>query len=227
MQSKKEFYKLYFEQLARKGFEVKKSTSSDYVADIYRKGQLIAFYTKADAIKQNPFIEVKEKILNLLNETARVCALKAGICLEQPYTEENEKIENGSYKLTQYNGVILACKHHPLFEYVFSTFRLSPEDDKTPVQRQFYYSKEAALQDYAVRSGLVDEKNLFSETELKVLHTNLIAFVLGHNQEMDIENMEMVGKIIDKIEEFVPELHYEDVELDFEEEFQLGNEIGE
>ena len=225
MQSKKEFYKIYFEQLARKGFDVKKSTSSDYVADIYRKGQLIAFYTKTDTIKQNPFVQVKEKFLNLLNETARSCALKVGICLEQPYTEENEKLENGTYKLSEYNGVILACKHHPLFEYVFSTFRLSPEDNKSPIQRQFYYSKEAALQDYAVRSGLVDEKNLFTETELKVLHTNLVSLVVNNNAEMDVENMEAIGKLIDKIEEIVPELHYDDTELDFENEFEQGEEI--
>lgn len=37
MRSKTDFYRLFFEQLARKGFDVKRSQSSDYIADIYYK----------------------------------------------------------------------------------------------------------------------------------------------------------------------------------------------
>lgn len=37
--------------------------------------------------------------------------------------------------------------------------------------------------------------------------------------------MEAIGKLIDKIEEIVPELHYEDTELDFENQFEQGEEI--
>ena len=40
MRSKVDFYKQFFEQLARRGFEVKRSESSDYLADIYHKQQL-------------------------------------------------------------------------------------------------------------------------------------------------------------------------------------------
>ena len=35
MRSKTDFYRLFFEQLARRGFDVKRSQSSDYIADIY------------------------------------------------------------------------------------------------------------------------------------------------------------------------------------------------
>lgn len=71
MRSKIDFYKLFFEQLSRQGFEVKRSDSSDYLADIHYKGQLIAFYTKADTIEKNPFVTVKDKVLNLINDTAK------------------------------------------------------------------------------------------------------------------------------------------------------------
>lgn len=43
MRSKTDFYRLFFEQLARRGFDVKRSQSSDYIADIYFKNQLVAY----------------------------------------------------------------------------------------------------------------------------------------------------------------------------------------
>ena len=71
MRSKTDFYRLFFEQLARKGFDVKRSQSSDYIADIYYKNQLVAYFSKADTVIQNPFIAVKEKVMRLINDTAR------------------------------------------------------------------------------------------------------------------------------------------------------------
>ena len=115
MRSKTDFYRLFFEQLARKGFDVKRSQSSDYIADIYYKNQLVAYFSKADTVIQNPFIAVKEKVMRLINDTAQNTAVKAGICRDCPYTDANEKLPNGSYKLAEYNGVTLACKEHHLF----------------------------------------------------------------------------------------------------------------
>ncbi|MHB8125380.1 MAG: hypothetical protein ACYDEJ_06990 [Desulfitobacteriaceae bacterium] len=226
MRSKIDFYKQFFEQLSRRGFEVKRSDSSDYLADIYYKKQLIAFYTKADTLEKNPFVAVKDRVLNLINDTARTTAVRAGICSERPYTDANEKLPNGSYKLAEYNGVVLACKFHHLFDYVFSTYRLGPENDQA-VQRQFFYNKEAATQDFAIRSGLVDEKALFSETELMVLHSNLVKLTLLDNNLAN-DDMISVGQMIDKIEDIVPELKGREYDFDFEGEFRqdMDAEIG-
>ena len=61
MKSKVEFYKAFFEELEKKGFGVAQPSSPDYVVDIQFKGKTIAFYTKADMIEKNPFVEVPEK----------------------------------------------------------------------------------------------------------------------------------------------------------------------
>ena len=127
MRSKTDFYRLFFEQLARRGFDVKRSQSSDYIADIYFKNQLVAYFSKADTVIQNPFVTVKDKLIRLINDTAQDTANKAGICRDCPYTDANEKLPNGSYKLAEYNGVTLACKEHHLFGYVFSTYRTAPD----------------------------------------------------------------------------------------------------
>ncbi len=217
MRSKVDFYKQFFEQLARRGFEVKRSESSDYLADIYHKQQLVAFYTKVDTIEKNPFVSVKDKVINLINDTAKETAMKAGICNECPYTEVSEKLPNGSYKLAEYNDVTLACKLHHLFGYVFSTYRTAPDSDQI-MQRQFFYNKEFAGQDFAKRSGLVDQKALFTETELKVLHSHLVKMnVLDNNVSND--DRFSVGRIIDKIEDIMPELKNGDYDFDFETEF--------
>lgn len=217
MRSKIDFYKQFFEQLARRGFQVRRSNSSDYLADIYYKKQLVAFYTKADTIEKNPFMAVRDKVINLINDTARATALKAGICSECPYTEANEKLPNGSYKLSEYNGVTLACKQHHLFGYVFSTYRTAPESGEI-MQRQFFYNREFAGQDFAKRSGLVDEKALFTETELKALHASLVKMNVLDNNVSNDERIS-VGRIIDKIEDIMPELKESDYDFNFEEEF--------
>lgn len=128
LRSKTDFYRLFFEQLARKGFDVKRSQSSDYIADIYYKNQLVAYFSKADTVIQNPFVAVKDKVMRLINDTAQNTAVKVGICRDCPYTDANEKLPNGSYKLAEYNGVTLACKEHHLFGYVFSTYRTAPAE---------------------------------------------------------------------------------------------------
>ena len=97
MRSKTDFYRLFFEQLARKGFDVKRSQSSDYIADIYYKNQLVAYFSKADTVIQNPFVAVKDKVMRLINDTAQNTAVKVGICRDCPYTDANEKLPNGSF----------------------------------------------------------------------------------------------------------------------------------
>lgn len=67
MRSKTDFYRLFFEQLARRGFDVKRSQSSDYIADIYFKNQLVAYFSKADTVIQNPFVTVKDKLMSCRN----------------------------------------------------------------------------------------------------------------------------------------------------------------
>lgn len=217
MRSKVDFYQALFEQLARRGYEVRRSDSSDYLADIYRKGQLVAFYTKDDHVKQNPFVEVRDKYITQINNIAQATAMRAGICTESPFTDKDEKLPDGSSKLAEYNGVTLACKEHHLFGFVFSTFRTAPDSGET-MQRQVFYNKEFAGQDFAKRSGLVDEKALFTETELRVLHSQLVQLnVLDNNVSND--DRIAVGRIIDKIEDIVPELAEHDTGFNFMDAF--------
>lgn len=218
MKSKNEFYKAFFEALNRLGYDIKKSTSPDYYADIYKDGQIVAFYLPNDTIEQNPFITVTDQTMDEIKDLARRTALRCGICTEKPYTEQNQKQPGGAYLLSQYGDVVLACKYHPLFDYVFRTYRLSPENSK-PMQVQHHYNKAAAMEEYAVRAGLIDARKLFSETELTLIHDQLVRFQISPNNDKTIEEFQTVCNAIDRIEEIVPELKEREITLDFEREF--------
>jgi len=222
MKNKSEFYAIYFATLEKQGFKLKRSESADYIADIYYKNQLVVFYTRKDVVEKNPFIDVKPNMIDKMNELARSCALKAGICMECPYDEEKTKLPDGSYQLSEYNNVLLTCKKHNLFGYVFATYRLSPEKQIT--QRQFFYDKEEALQNFATRSGIVDEKRLFTETELQIFHSNLIKMMITHDGEISKDSIRAVKTLVEKIEDIYPELGRKGNEFDFSKEFDHVNE---
>lgn len=217
MKSKQEFYRAFFAALTAQGIEVRRSTSADYLADLYQKDQLIAFFTRMDNIEKNPFVTVPDRLMSSIHDLARKTALQLGICTEKPYTDKTDKITNGVYKLCEHGDVILACKHHPLFEYVFSTYRLAP-DNQVPVQRQYFYNKEEAMENFAARSGLIDARKLFSESELVLIHDEMVKFLITPNDKT-IEQFEQVQLLIDRLEDLLPALKDRDIELNYNAEF--------
>ncbi|WP_420540415.1 hypothetical protein ACN92M_26585 (plasmid) [Paenibacillus polymyxa] len=92
MKSKAEHYKSLFAALTAQGIEVRRSTSADYMADLYQKNQLIAFYTRTDTLEKNPFFTVPDRLMSSIQDIARKTALHLGICTEKPYTDKTEKL---------------------------------------------------------------------------------------------------------------------------------------
>lgn len=215
MKSKTEFYKAFFETIEKKGFSIRPPSSPDYVADLYHRDKPIAFYGKQDAIIKNPFVEVDEKLIDRLQSLARTTAIGCGICSDKPYDDSlAAKEQGGVVKINEHNGVVLACKHHPIFDYVLSTYRKDAEHGNAAIQRQYFYNRDAAFENFALRSGLVDEKKLFSEMELKVLHAGLVKMRTVDN-DLDAEDLNSVAALIDRIEDIVPELSKKERAFDF------------
>ena len=224
MKSKTEFYKAFFEAIEKKGFSIRPPSSPDYVADLYYRDKPIAFYGKQDAIIKHPFVEVDEKLIDRLQSLARTTAIGCGICSDKPFDDSlAAKEQGGVVKINEQNGVVLACKHHPIFDYVLSTYRKDAEHGNVAIQRQYFYNKEAAFENFALRSGLVDEKKLFSETELKILHAGLVKMRTVDN-DLDAEDLNSVAALIDRIEDIVPELCKKERAFDFTKLFsQIEN----
>jgi len=217
LKSKIEFYQAFYERLAVQKIEARKSTSADYLVDLWHNGQNIAFFTKAEHIEKNPFIEVNGKIMDAVRETARSTALRCGICSDKPYDEnKNEKLANGSYKLAEFNGTVMACKYHHLFDYVFSTYKQTP-DNAQPIQRQYFYNKNDAMQDFAIRSGLVDERQFFSTDELTAIHLNLVKRRITPDNDMFHHEIQALDAIVEKIENIMPELADAEITVDLDQ----------
>ena len=194
------------------------------MADFYYRDKPIAFYGKQDAIIKNPFVEVDEKLIDRLQSLARTTAIGCGICSDKPFDDSlAAKEQGGVVKINEQNGVVLACKHHPIFDYVLSTYRKDAEHGNVAIQRQYFYNKEAAFENFALRSGLVDEKKLFSETDLKILHAGLVKMRTVDN-DLDAEDLNSVAALIDRIEDIVPELCKKERAFDFTKLFsQIEN----
>lgn len=214
MKSKVEFYKVFFEELEKKGFGVAEPSSPDYVVDIQFKGKTIAFYTKADLIEKNPFVEVPQKQMERLFSMARATANLCGICSDQPYEEEKvQKLKNGVVKVNEHNGVVLACRKHPLFDYVLSTYKQDAQNENRPIQRQYFYNREEAFESFVTRSGLIDARKLFTESQLQIIHAGLVK-MRTQDEGLSEEELKEAGELINQIEELVPQLHQEERKFD-------------
>lgn len=142
MKSKVEFYNAFFKTLNEKGYTVEEPSSPDYLVDIRHRGKVIVFYTRGDVIMKNPFEEVPDKLIERIEQLALATADVCGICSDQPYEEDKvEKLANGVVKINEHENVILACKHHPLFGYVLSTYLQDLENNNMPIQRQYFLTR--------------------------------------------------------------------------------------
>ena len=140
---------------------------------------------------------------------------------DKPYEDDKvTKDKNGATKINEHNGVVLACKHHPLLHYVLCTYRMDKENNDTPMQRQYFYNKEEAFENFATRSGLVDEKKMFSETDLKIIHAGLVK-MRTVDDDLTHDDIDSVQRLVDKIEDILPELYKKDKTFEFAKMFNF------
>ena len=80
-----------------------------------------------------------EKLIDRLQSIARTTAIGCGICSDKPFDDSlAAKEQGGVVKINEQNGVVLACKHHPIFDYVLSTYRKDAEHGDVAIQRQYF-----------------------------------------------------------------------------------------
>jgi hypothetical protein len=107
------------------------------------------------------------------------------------------------YKLLELGDTLLAGRCNPTTgEFQFVTWQ---QDEDGDVKWGNYFDNfENAKKDFASRSGLIDKSKQFSETEIKVIYQGLAQLV--KNGEITQEQNTAYGKVIEKIEDIVPEI---------------------
>lgn len=225
LKSKNEFYIAFYERLALQGFQAFVPYSKDNIADICENGGNIAYLTKADTIEANPYAEgVDPATIERIREIARETALTFGICTEKPYNEGiHKQLPDGSYRLAEFDNTVLACVHHPILGYVFSTFNQPPKAVQSD-ECQRFYDKANAMRDFAIKSGLVDGQRIFSDEEMATIHNGLLKMRIALDSDLSFDESVKIDAITHKIETVIPELGGYEVYAGLKNELSEGVE---
>ena len=127
-----------------------------------------------------------------------------------------EGLREGYKKLLEHNKIILAMKEMATIDgYEFVTWEYD-HDHRGVNLGHYHMDYEAAKEDFAERSGLVDRTKLFSETQMKLIYNGLVSLV-SLSEELDYDTEKEIARVLDQILLVVPEImrhqKLEDMEL--------------
>lgn len=133
---------------------------------------------------------------------------------------------DGDYRqLADFNGVVLAG-HHTKFGTEFITWDW--DNDRRSLSHGHYHTDyEAAKRDFAVRSGLVPESQLFKEEQLIEIY-RCCEDTLEDNYDLSYEQEQCIKGIHEQIKDIVPDIMEKIVEQDpntLEQGHQLSPEF--
>ncbi len=204
MKRKTDFYIALYEQLALQGFKVAADFDSEHIGEICFKGSCIAHLTRTDHIIPNPNAEIPPGAMEQLQNIARETAAGFTVCTKKPYDEiRNYKFSDGSYKLAEHNGMVLACGKHHLLGYLFYTFP-HPDEIGHPARRETFFSRSDAARDFAVRSGLINENEFFTAAELTTMYVNAVTVRIMPGNDLSAKETKALDSLIEKIEHLAP-----------------------
>jgi len=105
--------------------------------------------------------------------------------------------------ISEFGNHLLAAKQSKDNEIRFVTWQY--DYDRTGVTLGHYYETnyEGALKDFTVRSGLIDENQLFTEEEMAVLYASCV-FRGRHDDDLTFESEQELHTVIEKLEDNLP-----------------------
>ena len=111
---------------------------------------------------------------------------------------------SGNYRcLAEFNGVVLAAKYNEEYGFEFVTWGRT-YDGKSLRHGNYYTDYDAAKENFAVRSGLIDKSKLFDTEELESIR-KCVNFTARYNDDLNFDDSECLRKLNEKISENIPE----------------------
>jgi len=192
--------------IRERGYDLVENDIDGQVGEIHRDGESLCILFENGELSTNAYRE-----LSLLNRDVNEY-LKA---FENAESLEANGLIDGYKKLLEFNGYVFAMRETKYQEFEFVTWHYSPDGKAVNIGR-YFNDYESAKENMALRSGMLDESKLFSETDLKLIRSSLIAYV-ALDENLDHLKEKAIGRILDQIEIIVPEIvnhqKYEDREL--------------
>ena len=203
----------FIRQIEKLGYRIELSETPNHYGYIYDgKKELCTLFVNAE-ISTNKYFDIT-KALNNVKEYL--------LAFENAEDLKAEGLRDGYKKLMDYNGYVLAMSETSN-EYEFVTWQYS-YDGKSVNLGRYFNDYESAKENMAIRCGLIDRSKMFTETEMKLIYTNLINYV-GLDPNIKYKNEKAIGTVLDKIEGIVPEIinhdKYEELELVSDDELEL------
>lgn len=192
--------------IRERGYDLVENEIDGQVGEIHRDGESLCILFENGELSTNAYRE-----LSRLNRNVKEY-LKA---FENAESLEAHGLIDGYRKLLEFNGYVFAMRETKYKEFEFVTWHYSPDGKSVNIGR-YFNDYESAKENMALRSGMLDESKLFSETDLKLIRSSLIAYV-ALDENLDHLKEKAIGRILDQIDIIVPEIvnhqKYEDREL--------------
>ncbi|QNK42198.1 hypothetical protein [Caproicibacter fermentans] len=208
-----------------------------------KKAEGMGFSIRRENVEADPKI-----LLTALKEQEEICRFEKGGAMrfwpDSPYVDERNGLHNllldlkerydlyldakpldcadvRDYRLiSEFGNYLLAAKLSKDNEIRFTTWQYTY--DRTGVTLGHYYETnyQGALKDFTLRSGLIDQKQIFTEDELLVLYKSCL-FRDVNDDELDFDSERKLQDVIQKVESNLPHIP-EEKENQQEQEDERG-----
>lgn len=199
-----ELEELFVKKAAAMGYSIRKEAEEHdpkLLVTAFKGQEEICRFEKTGAMRfwrDSPFMEERKELHSLLLDLKERNDLYLNA---KPLDYEGVR----DFRLiSEFGNHILAAKQSKDNEIRFVTWQY--DYDRTGVTLGHYYETnyEGALKDFTVRSGLIDENQLFSAEEMAVLYASCI-FRGRHDDDLTFESEQELHTIIEKLESSLPQ----------------------
>ena len=199
-----ELAELFSKKAAAMGYSIRKEAEEHdpkLLLTAYKGQEEICRFEKTGAMRfwrDSPFVEERKELHSLLLDLKERNDLYLNA---KPLDCEGVR----DFRLiSEFGNHLLAAKQSKDNEIRFVTWQY--DYDRTGVTLGHYYETnyEGALKDFTVRSGLIDENQLFSAEEIAVLYASCI-FRGRHDDDLTFESEQELHTVIKKLESSLPQ----------------------
>ena len=199
-----ELAELFSKKAAAMGYSIRKEAEEHdpkLLLTAYKGQEEICRFEKNGAMRfwrDSPFVEERKELHSLLLDLKERNDLYLNA---KPLDCEGVR----DFRLiSEFGNYLLAAKQSKDNEIRFVTWQY--DYDRTGVTLGHYYETnyEGALKDFTVRSGLIDENQLFSAEEIAVLYASCI-FRGRRDDDLTFESEQELHTVIEKLESNLPQ----------------------
>lgn len=183
-------------QIEKLGYRCESAHDENQYIHIYYNQEKRCILFKNGALSTNGFGDISETVTSVKEYMD---------AYEKAEDLRAEGLREGYRKLLEYNGYVLAMKEMDNGkDFEFVTWQYSYDGKAVNIGR-YFTDYQAAKENMVIRSGLIDQSKMFSETDLKLIHTSLVNYV-GLTSNLDYKHERAIGSILEKIGAIVPEI---------------------